>query len=147
MNEFSGLTTQHVIWVREHNRLAKSLHRINPHWSGRTLHEETRRIVGAMWQLCVYGEYLPIILGQAAMDAHGLTLNDHGYWNGQSSSSSYLRRHHHVTIALGRTYSRPVLSISTRNSKTNIFFAAPDSRRFFAPWASFLGILKSLLRE
>jgi len=82
VNEFSGLTTQHVVWVREHNRLEDSLHRINPHWNGERLFQETRRLVIAVWQMCIYNEYLPLILGPKVMDSLGLTLSESGHWNG-----------------------------------------------------------------
>ena len=82
MNEWSGLTTQHTIWVRQHNRIEEKLHELNPHWNGERLFQETRRIIVGMWQYIVYTEYLPIIVGPRAMKAYGLNLVDTGYWNG-----------------------------------------------------------------
>lgn len=37
--------------MREHNRLATELRRLNPHWSGDKLYNEARKIVGAMVQV------------------------------------------------------------------------------------------------
>lgn len=37
--------------MREHNRLAAELRRLNPHWSGDKLYNEARKIVGAMVQV------------------------------------------------------------------------------------------------
>lgn len=37
--------------MREHNRLATELRRLNPRWSGDKLYNEARKIVGAMVQV------------------------------------------------------------------------------------------------
>ena len=34
VNEFMGLTVQHMVWSREHNRIEGILHQLNPHWNG-----------------------------------------------------------------------------------------------------------------
>ena len=60
----------HTLWVREHNRIALKLSQINPSWSGNTLFEETRRIIGAMMQHISYNEFLPGVLGEANVSDH-----------------------------------------------------------------------------
>ncbi|KAJ8248883.1 hypothetical protein GJAV_G00228810 [Gymnothorax javanicus] len=63
-NEHLGMIALHTLFLREHNRLASELHRINPHWSPETLYQEARKIVGALHQVLTWDHYLPRILGE-----------------------------------------------------------------------------------
>ena len=61
----SALNVLHLIWVREHNRIALKLKGINVNWGSDKLFFETRKILGAMMQHVTYNEYLPVILSPA----------------------------------------------------------------------------------
>uniref|UniRef100_A0A669FAT1 Myeloid-specific peroxidase n=1 Tax=Oreochromis niloticus TaxID=8128 RepID=A0A669FAT1_ORENI len=67
VDENIGLTSLHTLFLREHNRLARALKRINPHWDSETLYQEARKIMGAYTQLFVFRDYLPHIVGTDAM--------------------------------------------------------------------------------
>lgn len=63
-SEMPELTSMHTLFVREHNRLATELKRLNPRWNGEKLYQEARKIVGAMVQVgCPYTSR-PCVLGQ-----------------------------------------------------------------------------------
>ena len=49
-NEQLGLLALHTVWLREHNRVAGALRRLNPHWDGDRLFHEARKVVGAQMQ-------------------------------------------------------------------------------------------------
>ncbi|KAL7857629.1 hypothetical protein AOLI_G00177300 [Acnodon oligacanthus] len=65
-NEHLGMIALHTLFLREHNRLAEELHRLNPHWSPDTLYQEARKILGAVHQVLTWDHYLPRVLGQRA---------------------------------------------------------------------------------
>ena len=67
-NEQVSLTIMHTLWVREHNRIAKQLMKINSQLSDETLYQEARKIVGAIIQKIVYFDYLPKVMGPEVFD-------------------------------------------------------------------------------
>lgn len=52
VNEGMPLITLHTLWLREHNRIAEELRRMNLHWSPETVYQETRSIITALHQVC-----------------------------------------------------------------------------------------------
>eukprot|EP00064_Thunnus_orientalis_P003427 superscaffoldBa00000277_g3436 len=66
-NEHLGMIALHTLFLREHNRLVKELHLLNPHWSPDTLYQEARKIMGAIHQILTWEHYLPRVLGESAM--------------------------------------------------------------------------------
>lgn len=53
-----------VILLREHNRLARGLSKVNSHWDDETVFQEARKINIAQHQYISYYELLPILLGE-----------------------------------------------------------------------------------
>ncbi|XP_072311495.1 eosinophil peroxidase [Eucyclogobius newberryi] len=67
VDENIALTSLHTMFVREHNRVARALKRINPQWDSETLYQESRKILGAYTQIFVFRDYLPHIVGPDTM--------------------------------------------------------------------------------
>ncbi|RWS27512.1 peroxidase-like protein [Leptotrombidium deliense] len=82
VNEQLILTIMHLLWIREHNRIADFFSLHNPHWDDDTIYQETRRIVAAEVQHITFNEFLPIVLGREAMHKYGLDLLADGYYDG-----------------------------------------------------------------
>lgn len=51
--------------MREHNRLAIELSKLNPHWDDERLFQEARKINIAQYQKITYYDWLPHIVGQS----------------------------------------------------------------------------------
>jgi len=66
-NEQAALTSLHVLFVREHNRLAENIRARQPELTDEEIYQRARRIVGAQIQAITYNEFLPVLLGQGAI--------------------------------------------------------------------------------
>ncbi|XP_053983818.1 peroxidasin-like isoform X1 [Hylaeus anthracinus] len=82
VNENPGLTLMHVLFLREHNRVAAELGQLNPHWDDERLYQEARRIVIAEMEHITYNEFLPVVLGETSLDKYQLRLAHRGYFRG-----------------------------------------------------------------
>jgi len=82
VNEHIGLAALHTMWLREHNRIARELGLVNPHWSDEVLFQEARRVVIAELQHITYNEYLPVVLGQSIVADYGLKAKSFGFYTG-----------------------------------------------------------------
>ena len=78
-NEQVALTAVHTLFVREHNRLAEEI-AADPTTSQKAadaglsvdeyIYQTARRIVGAQIQAITYNEFLPLLLGEGAIDPY-----------------------------------------------------------------------------
>ncbi|KAI4493627.1 hypothetical protein M0804_001803 [Polistes exclamans] len=82
-NENLHLTTMHLIWARQHNKIADELAKVNPIWTDEQIYQEARRIIGAQLQHIAYEEFLPIIIGERETILQNLRPLTSGYreWN------------------------------------------------------------------
>ncbi|VDI68298.1 Hypothetical predicted protein [Mytilus galloprovincialis] len=75
------LSLNHLLYVREHNRLSTRLKKLNSCWSNEKVFEETRRIIIAQLQHIVYNHFLPAVLDKHTMRKFHLYSRRWGYNN------------------------------------------------------------------
>ncbi|GMH41900.1 hypothetical protein BSKO_09810 [Bryopsis sp. KO-2023] len=66
-NEQPYLTMLHVMWVREHNKIAYELHELFPDWGDERLYQEARKVAIAEYQAILYKQWLPFLIGFEAL--------------------------------------------------------------------------------
>lgn len=76
-----GLTAMQVVFLREHNRIAKMLQMLNPGMCDEDLYQETRKIVIAEYQHITYAHWLPHVLGERQTVQMGLMSSPMGHNN------------------------------------------------------------------
>lgn len=161
MDENIALTSIHTLFVREHNRLARELKRINPRWDSETLYEETRKIMGAYTQVAknavtiskaaavpssafslkikplpplqvfVFRDYLPHIVGDEAMR------RQLGRYPGydQNVDPSIANVFATAAYRFAHLAIQPVLSrLDANNREHPQFPSVPLFKAFFTPW-------------
>ncbi|KAL8612496.1 hypothetical protein ACOMHN_053750 [Nucella lapillus] len=72
VNEQPALATIHTIFLRLHNLIAERIQRARPGLSNEEVYQRARKLVGAITQNILYGEWLPILLGRKVMSLYGL---------------------------------------------------------------------------
>ncbi|KAL3041815.1 hypothetical protein OYC64_019902 [Pagothenia borchgrevinki] len=144
VDENIALTSIHTLFMREHNRLARQLKRINPQWDSETLYQEARKIMGAYTQLFVFRDYLPHIVGPDIMRRQ---LGRYPGYNANVDPSianvfaTAAFRFAHLAI-------QPVVSRLDENYRENSRLpSVPLFEAFFTPWrVVFEGGIDPLLR-
>ncbi|XP_071181889.1 peroxidase-like protein isoform X2 [Mytilus edulis] len=79
--EVPMLTVLHINFLREHNRIAEKLHKINPHWLDEKLFQEARKILTGIYQHIVYNEFIPLLVGKNTALGSNLLSTSTGHRN------------------------------------------------------------------
>ncbi|CAG2189435.1 PXDN [Mytilus edulis] len=62
--EIPMLTVIHIVFLREHNRIAGILSNLNRHWNDEKLFQESKKILTGIYQHIIYNEFLPLLVGR-----------------------------------------------------------------------------------
>lgn len=129
VNEQVGLLSMHIIWMREHNRIARFFNEINPHWTGEQIYQESRKIVGSMMQHITFKQWLPRIVGKEGMELMG-------EYKGYNPSANPSISNEFATAALrfGHSLINPILHRLDWKFETIEQGHLPLHKAFFAPW-------------
>ncbi|XP_072228311.1 eosinophil peroxidase [Leuresthes tenuis] len=144
VDENMALTSIHTLFMREHNRLARQLKRLNPHWDSETLYQEARKIMGAYSQIFAFRDYLPHIVGNEAMRRQlgrypGYNPNVDPSIANVFATAAYRFAHLAIQPALSR--------LGANYQEHPQFPSVPLFKAFFTPWRLvFEGGIDPLLR-
>ncbi|CAG9770577.1 unnamed protein product [Ceutorhynchus assimilis] len=128
-NEQSGLTAMHTLWMREHNRLAKELRYLNPHWDSDMLYHEARKIVGAAIQHITYKHWMHFIVGPGGMRKLG-KYEEYNPLLHPSISNVFAT----AALRFGHTLINPVLNRLDWDFNPIREGHLPLHHAFFSPW-------------
>ncbi|XP_070591205.1 myeloperoxidase-like isoform X1 [Erythrolamprus reginae] len=122
-SEMPGLTVLQTLFMREHNRLATELKRLNPQMTGEELYQEARKIVGAMIQKITYTEFIPAVLGDSTLPRY------RGY---NDSVDPRIASVFTNAFRFGHTLVRP--TVSRLDSRYRVLRQNPLEKEFFTTW-------------
>ncbi|XP_073421649.1 myeloperoxidase-like [Dendrobates tinctorius] len=128
-NEQPMLTSIHTVFLREHNGIAKELHKLNPSWCGETIYQEARKIVGGVLQKVTYKDWLPLLLGDEMSE---VLPSYKGYSEDEDPTISNV-----FTIAyrMGHTFVQPfIYKLAEDYGPYNPEPVVPLFETFFASW-------------
>ena len=123
VNEQPFLTSMHVLFMREHNRLAdllaKELHTENDE----LLYQSARKLVIIEMQNIVYREFLPTLLGKRFMEKYKLDINGDSKYN-PNANPSVLNSFSTVAFRFGHSMINGLFKVILTNQE--IFWRLSD---------------------
>ncbi|XP_067865983.1 eosinophil peroxidase-like [Heterodontus francisci] len=131
VNEQLGVLTFHTVFLREHNRLARELKRMNPHWSGDTTYLEARKILGAFQQIINHRDYVPLVIGEEATAKFLPAYEDYDEFVDPSIANVFST----AAFRFGHLSIQPTMFRLDENYQEHPEFKSLDLHQtFFTPW-------------
>ena len=131
--EYPLLAVVHIVWLREHNWVARNLGRLNPHWSDERVYQEAKKFTLAELQLVTYDEFIPIILNRQTRARFNLisTPRGHNTVYDPSVDATMFNAFGAAAYRFGHSLVRNTLAHSNANFQTEMVFEG--SRSFGRP--------------
>ncbi|XP_071989626.1 myeloperoxidase-like [Engystomops pustulosus] len=129
VSEQPGLIVFHTLFLREHNRIATELHKLNPTWTGEIIYQETRKIIGSILQKITYKDWLPLLLGQEMPNV----LPNYGSYNEDEDPS--VSNIFTIAFRMGHTLIQPfIYRLAEGYLPYNPEPVVPLHKTFFTTW-------------
>ncbi|XP_062582790.1 thyroid peroxidase-like [Saccostrea cucullata] len=134
VNVVPSLGGSHLVFAREHNRIAEELRKVRPDWSAWKIYQEARKIIGALLQQITYGEYLPAILAESDLVKYNLKLKKRGFSNSYNASLNPAAKNvfNAAAFRFGHSQIPPTMAYVLRDYMTRVQ-AAPIESTFLDP--------------
>ncbi|KAM7391981.1 hypothetical protein PAMP_022627 [Pampus punctatissimus] len=130
-NENIGLTSLHTLLMREHNRLARALAKLNPQWDGERLYQEARKIMGGYFQVLTFRDYLLHIVGPDFIASHLSTYPGYNETVDPSMSNVFATAAYRFAHLMVQPF---MFRLDEQYQEHSDFPSPLLHRAFFAPW-------------
>ncbi|GFS67766.1 peroxidasin homolog [Nephila pilipes] len=146
VNMLVALMAMHTLWYREHNRIAEELHKLNPQWSDETIFQEARKILIGELQHITYNEFLPLLLGEEAMNFFQLNIEPDEFYDGYDATinPSVFNVFGAAAFRFGHSLIKDMLNLVGPDNKTE--GSVPLHETYFNAQLLYHNRLDSLLR-
>ncbi|CAH1099661.1 unnamed protein product [Psylliodes chrysocephalus] len=121
VNQNPQLTVLQIILLREHNRIANALSKLNPHWDDETIFQEARIINIAQHQFISYYEWLPIFIGVKNSLKNKIIFNTKDFVNDYDESVNPTILNEHANAAFRYFHSLIVGSLDLVTEKRSSY--------------------------
>ncbi|CRK94120.1 CLUMA_CG007643, isoform A [Clunio marinus] len=133
-NEAGAIGALHVILLKEHNRIAEKLSKLNKGWSDTVIFLEARRAVIAQIQHITFNEFLPIVLGQQVITKEELRLLSGRHYSGYSSVNRAGVFNEAAVSAFPAFYSMLPADMMSDTASAEILISTPALQQNFIPF-------------
>ncbi|CAJ0930875.1 unnamed protein product, partial [Mesorhabditis belari] len=132
-NQFPSTSALYILWMRQHNNIARELKEVNKHWNDERIFEETRKIIIAQIQHITYSEMLPMLIGKETLRRDGLSLRNRGFDSNYDMEVNPNALNEFVSVLSGFFYSLHPPTIQYLDENDSVLREDPLRKVFMDP--------------